>query len=259
MPLDHTDQLDALANELQSAERVLFITGAGISAESGLPTYRGVGGLYNDSDTEDGVPVEMALAGQMLRDDPALCWKYLLQVGRACAQATHNRAHELIVEMEAHFPHVCTLTQNIDGYHRVADTRILIEIHGSNRSLLCTHCGWRGPAPAYASGYYDTLPPKCDICGGILRPEVVLFGEMLPQQAIERLHIELSEPFDCVFTIGTTSVFPYIAQPVLINASAGRTTVEINPAHSEVSDLVRYRFQAGAVETLEALWSRLKK
>lgn len=250
--------LDLVAEHLRGAQRVLFITGAGISAESGLPTYRGVGGLYNDCDTEDGMPVETALGGEMLRTRPDICWKYLLQVAMACAGAGPNRSHHRIAELEQRLPHVCVLTQNIDGYHRDAGSRNLIEIHGNNRSLTCmAGCGYAGSALPYSPERYAHLPPRCPSCGGVLRPEVVLFGEMLPERAVAHLHQELAEAFDLTFLIGTTAVFPYIAQPVLLAARQGLPTVEINPGSTELSDLVRYRFPCRAGATLDGLCARL--
>lgn len=257
-PPDET-LLDAVAAEFASAQRILFITGAGVSAESGLPTYRGVGGLYNDSDTEDGVPVEMALAGQMLQAKPEVCWKYLLQVGSACARAKPNRAHELIAAFETHFPHVCVLTQNIDGYHRDAGSRNVIEIHGNNRMLFCMDgCGHRESALPYDAARYQDLPPRCPRCDGVLRPDVVLFGEMLPEDAVAHLYEELSQPFDITFAVGTTAVFPYIAQPILLAVQEGRFAVEINPSPTDLSDLVTHRFDSGAAATLEGLWKRCR-
>ncbi len=110
--------IDTLVSILRKARSILFITGAGISAESGIPTYRGIGGLYNVDTTEDGVSIEEALSASMLASNPALTWKYLAQIGRAVDGARHNRAHEVIAEMESRFHRVWTLTQNVDGFHR---------------------------------------------------------------------------------------------------------------------------------------------
>jgi NAD-dependent deacetylase len=101
------------------------------------------------------------------------------------------------------------------------------------------------------------LPPTCS-CGAPIRPEVVLFGEMLPAAAVGRMHRALAKSFDVVFTIGTTSVFPYIAEPVIDQARSGGFAVEINPGDSRVSRLVTHRIRSGAASALSALWDRLE-
>ena len=108
-----------VAQALAAAERILVITGAGLSADSGLPTYRGLGGLYNGH-TAEGLPIEAALSGPMLQRDPALCWKYLAELGKACLGAQANAGHHAIAELQRRKPGCWLLTQNIDGYHRAA-------------------------------------------------------------------------------------------------------------------------------------------
>jgi NAD-dependent deacetylase len=133
-------ELEWAARALKKARRVLVVTGAGISAESGLPTYRGVGGLYDDADTQDGIPIEVALSGQMLRTNPTLTWKYLGQIEAACRGAKHNAAHEILARWEARFESFTVLTQNVDGFHHAAGSRNVIAIHGDLHDLTCTAC-----------------------------------------------------------------------------------------------------------------------
>lgn len=247
--------LRAAASELCRARRVLVITGAGLSADSGLPTYRGVGGLYEDAGTEDGVSIEQALSGSMLRRRPELTWKYLLQIARACSGREPNAGHRALAEMAARFERFTVLTQNVDGLHARAGSRDLIEIHGNLRRLWCETCGYEEQDPAV-----PTLdgPPGCPCCAATLRPDVVLFGESLPPAAVERLEQVLDEGVDFVMSIGTSSGFPYIAGPVAMAARAGLPTLEINPARTEVSYLVRHRLEARAAEALPALWDLLQ-
>jgi NAD-dependent deacetylase len=241
---------------LRGSRSLLFITGAGISADSGLPTYRGVGGLYNAGATAEGLPIEDVLSGPMMRRRPELTWKYLGAIEQLARQATFNRAHQVIAEMEAHFPRVWTLTQNIDAFHRRAGSRNVLEIHGNLYDLFCTACGYRQTVADY-SGLQ--IPPRCPECPGLLRPDVVLFGEMLPAATLERLYAECQAGFDAVFSIGTTSVFPYIAEPVRMAADLGRPTIEINPAASAISDLVDVKLPLGAVAALDAIWRRYRE
>ena len=214
--------LQSVAAELHSARRLLFITGAGVSADSGLPTYRGVGGLYNHEATEDGMEIEDALSGDCLVTHPEITWKYLLQIRQNCQAVLPNAAHRAIAALERTHE-VVVLTQNIDGLH----------------------------APADASDC--SLPPRCACCGGVVRPGVVLFGESLPEAALMTLQEELDQGFDMVFVIGTTAVFPYIAAPVMQAVRLGIPTVEINPARTRLSSQVRYYVPLGAIEAFAVI------
>lgn len=245
--------IDAIVHVLLQSQSLLFITGAGISAESGIPTYRGIGGLYNVDSTEDGVAIEEALSASMLATNPALTWKYLAQIGLAVQGAKHNRAHELIAEMERHFPRVWTLTQNIDGFHRDAGCKNLIEAHGNMHSLSCTRCSYR---VAIEEFHGLDIPPKCPHCGALVRPDVVLFGELVNGPGIEYLQPELEKGFDVVFSIGTSSVFPYIQAPIYMARSSRKTTVEINPSETSISSLFDYRLTMPAGAALDEIWKR---
>lgn len=239
-----------IAGYVARARRILFITGAGISADSGLPTYRGIGGLYDDATTDDGIPIEVALSGTMLARRPEVCWKHIHQIERACRGARPNRAHEVIARIGRDVPGTWVLTQNVDGLHVDAGSANLVEIHGTVRKLICTGCRRRTSVTSYEG---MTIPPYCEACGALVRPEVVLFGEMLPTDAIGTLTRELAKGFDIVFSVGTTSIFPYIAEPVERARRLGVPTVEVNPGETEVSHLVTYRLRTGAKVAFEAL------
>lgn len=249
-------RIEQVVTLLKKAKSILFITGAGISADSGLPTYRGIGGLYNDKITEEGIPIEMALAGETLEKQPEITWKYLSQIEKNCRNARYNRGHEVISEMEKYFKRVWVLTQNIDGFHRAAGSKNVIDIHGDMHSLLCAKCGWRKTIKDFSQ---IQIPPKCPECKAIARPEVVFFGEMLPEEKLAILYRELKLGFDIYFSIGTTSVFPYIQQPIFYARSCGRHTVEINPADTEISDIVDIKLGMRAAEALDAIWARHRR
>jgi len=242
--------IEQLADMVRRAERALFITGAGISADSGLPTYRGVGGLYDDAATDEGVPIEVALSGPMFRAQPAVTWKYIHQIETACRGAGPNPAHDVIAALQTTMPGLWVLTQNVDGFHHRAGSPRVIPIHGDVHALSCTACGWQQRVPDYAT--LGPLP-RCPQCEAVVRPDVVLFGEMLPSAHVDALHQQSSLGFDLVVSIGTTSAFPYIAAPVLNAAAQGADTVEINPGRTEVSDFVRLKIAARARPTFEAL------
>jgi NAD-dependent deacetylase len=246
--------IEEIARRLAGCTSILFVTGAGISADSGLPTYRGIGGLYEEESTEDGIPIEAALSGAMFQRDPSLTWKYIHQIESACREAGPNRAHDAIAELEHRFGRVWTLTQNVDGLHHAAGSERVIDIHGDVHRLICTRCGHRWRVVNYAG---LDIPPSCPECASLVRPEVVLFGEMLPFDRVRILQTELSKGFDAVFSIGTTSVFPYIAEPVVDARRRGSMTVEINPGTSEVSHIVDFRLRMGAADFMGALVAAL--
>ncbi|WP_439861476.1 NAD-dependent deacylase [Pseudomonas sp. MBLB4136] len=249
-------QIERVALAIALAKRVLVITGAGLSADSGLPTYRGLGGLYNGH-TAEGLSIEAALSGPMLQRDPALCWKYLAELGRACLGARANAGHLAIAELQQLKPQCWLLTQNIDGYHRAAGSppERLIEIHGELAPLFCQSCG--AEDAELAEHLERPLPPRCRQCGGILRPPVVLFEEMLPEAAIASLYAELGKGFDLVLSVGTSASFPYIIEPVLRTREGGGLTVEINPGRTDLSDEVDVRLQGRALDVLPELLSHI--
>ncbi|MGH8433633.1 MAG: Sir2 family NAD-dependent protein deacetylase, partial [Pseudomonas sp.] len=194
----------------------------------------------------------------MLQRDPALCWKYLAQLGKACLGAKPNAGHYAIAELQRRKPGCWVLTQNIDGYHRAAGSPAerLIEIHGELAPLFCQSCG--AESAELAQHLERPLPPKCVQCGGILRPPVVLFEEMLPELAIDRLYAELRKGFDLVLAVGTTASFPYIVEPVVRTRQAGGFTAEINPAHSDLSGLVDVHLRGRALDVLPELLGHIR-
>ncbi len=157
--------------------------------------------------------------------------------------------------MESCFERVWTLTQNIDGLHRQAGAKNVLEIHGSLHDLICTGCQWQQTVTDY-SGL--SLPPRCPNCQAIVRPEVVLFGERLPDETVGRFYDQLVAGFDAIFSIGTTSVFPYIAGPIETARRCGSATIEINPTATRVSRLVDIRLCMRAAEAMEAIWTQYR-
>lgn len=245
-----------VASQLKSARRVLVITGAGISADSGLPTYRGIGGLYDQELTEDAMPIEDALSGDMLHRAPEVTWKYIGQIEAACRGARPNLAHETLVLLEAHCENLCVLTQNVDGFHRDAGSSDVIEMHGNIHELHCMGCDYALWVTDYAA--LENLPPRCPRCAHMLRPRVVLFGEMLPDAALARYYAVLDAGVDMVISIGTTAVFPYIAAPVMQAARSGVPTVEINPGRSEISAMVSHHITERAAVALPDIYAALR-
>jgi NAD-dependent deacetylase len=259
-------KLEAVSAELRRAKRVLFITGAGISADSGLPTYRGVGGLYNSGKTEEGYSIDQCLSASMFAVRPDITWKYMFQVGEAVIQCKPNPAHEIIARWEKEFAQqggkIVVLTQNIDGYHRLAGSENVLEIHGSLGALFCTKCSWKISLDLQTPAALERLKelcqdtvPKCPKCSAVIRPRIVLFEEMLPQEVLLQFEEEFDggKGFDMVFSVGTSAMFPYITAPVQMAIRCGKTTVEINPVSGELSHQVSYHLLMGAAEALTQL------
>jgi NAD-dependent deacetylase len=194
------------------------------------------------------------LSGPVFARRPEITWKYLAQIEHNCRGARPNAAHFAIAELQRRCPGSLVFTQNVDGLHRAAGSDGLIEIHGRLHQLRCTECGASREVGDF-SGL--SFPPACPRCGGLVRPDVVLFGEDLPLQPLLRLEHALEVGFDLVFSIGTTSVFPYIAAPVVWARRAGVPAVEINPGASEVAELVDFRLRMGAAAAFTEIMSRL--
>ena len=247
---DQPSALQHAISALRSARTVLAITGAGISKDAGLPTYRGTGGLYEGGKTADDIPIEVALSGHMLLKRPEVAWNHISQIEKACRGVEPSAGHRALKDLEQHCQ-LTVLTQNIDGLHHKAGSSDVIEIHGNVYRLRCDGCGYQTQLDDYRS--LETLPPPCPHCSGSLRPDVVLFGEMLPTKAIDRYYAALAGEPDVVLSIGTTSVFPYIAGPVEEARQRGGTAIEINPGKTEVSHACDIRLGVTAAETLPAI------
>ena len=238
----------ALLEALRRVRSVGVITGAGVSAESGVPTYRGRGGIYE----EDEGAIE-ALTGSPLRADPDRTWRAVGQLARKAAGARPNAAHFAIVEIERKVERFALLTQNVDGLHQLAGSRNVIDIHGSITRTLCLRCGAPGELSPEALRAIEAAP-RCAGCGGTLRPAAVLFGEYLPEEKVERLRREIHEdPPGLVLVVGTSGLFPYITEPVLVARRAGRLTVEVNPEPTVLSQVVDWFLQGTATALLPAI------
>lgn len=250
------DKIKQVAEILRHSRSIMFITGAGMSAESGLPTYRGLNGLYNNQLTEDGMTIEQALSGETLESNPAVTWKYLSAIEEKYRGAEPNRGHEIIKEIEEHFKRVWILTQNIEHFHQLSGSRNVITIHGDLYKLICTRCMKKTRINNY--GEID-IPPVCPECGAIVRPEVVFFGEALPYDQCQVLMQELRIGFDVYFSIGTSSLFPYIQEPIIEAKREGKPTIEINPGQTCLSNFVDIKIAECAAVALEKIWTEYKR
>ena len=218
--------LDKLLERFADATRVLVLTGAGVSAESGVPTFRGGG----NSAVWKGMPFDVISSAQMVeRDLPAV--REWFDYRRGLLEALQpNAAHIEIAAWGDLFPEFTLVTQNIDGLHQKAGSRDVIELHGSIWRARCRSCHAR-----YQILPHARPPDACSVCGDYLRPDVVLFGEMLPEHAFERA-AEAAANCELCFVIGTSGiVYPAAGLPQLARAS-GAFVCEVNPERTSLSD-----------------------
>ena len=251
-----TDPIQEAAQILANAQNILFITGAGLSADSGLAIFRGPGGLYENGCIE-GVPIGEALSGPYFRQDPSLLWRWFAPSGRNMSSGRPNRGHEVITLFEQHRERVWVLTQNVDGFHTAAGSKNVIEIHGNMHRLLCVSCSYTVTVEDY-SGL--EIPPKCPDCAGVVRPNIVLFGENLPVDATEARERELQQGFEVLMYVGTTALFPYIFDPILeARRQEEVRTIEINPTDTQFTRFFDVKIALGAAEALDAIWDILSE
>lgn len=219
-------------------QRVVFFTGAGISAESGVPTYRGAGGVWKEYDWK-----QYACAEAFDRD-PEKVWdfhNYRRKLISACAP---NRGHELIAAAEKTHPHVTVVTQNIDGLHQRAGTTKIDELHGSLWKVRCHQCGTK--REDFSSPVVNI---RCDCGRAYLRPDIVWFGDALKPAVIDSA-IEELEQCDLLISIGTSAVVYPAAEMPLIAKRAGALLIEINPEETPLSEIFDHHLRTAATEAL---------
>lgn len=248
MPVSE-DGLDQLAGRLRQARRITVMTGAGVSAASGVPTFRGAGGLWRTFRSED-----LATAGAFERD-PALVWEWYAWRREAIAGARPNAAHHVLARWTGRWPGCIVITQNVDDLHLHAGTARLVRLHGSLWELSC----WRGcGAPQWRNVDVPLaeLPPRCPSCRGLARPAVVWFGEALPLEAIDAA-VKACE-CDVFLSVGTSSIV-YPAAAFLERArSRGAYTVEINTESTPATGAVDLVLTGPADEILARVDQRLE-
>lgn len=244
------DLIDAVGTLLTQARSALFITGPGLSAESGLAHYRGLPGLLRKS-AQDGKLIESALSADMLTRKPKATWRYLLEMDRQVAAARPNRGHEVLVELEHALERTTIMTTNVDRLHQRAGSHNVIEMHGALHDLQCPRCEMSTRHETYAQ---LPVPPVCAICGTALRPDMPLFGESLPADPFTRLQAELDIGFDIVFSIGVSTMFPYLARPLLLAKQEGIPTVEISQLQTDMTEVVDFDFRGTPTKVLSLIW-----
>jgi NAD-dependent deacetylase len=236
-----------LAELIERRRPCVVLTGAGISTESGIPDFRSAGGIWGRYD-----PAEVAHIDAWRRD-PARIWEFYALRLRALGEAEPNDGHRALAELQQRGWIRAIVTQNVDGLHQRAGSREVVEVHGSLREAACLHCGARAPMEQAVV----SLPlPPCPECGEVLKPGVVMFGELLPAAAIERAQALAAEA-DLLLVVGSTlEVHPVAALPGETLAAGGKLAI-VNRGSTPWDPRAELTLDAGAGETLRALASAL--
>jgi NAD-dependent deacetylase len=225
---------------------VAVLTGAGVSAESGVPTFRGEGGLWRN------FRAEQLATPEAFRRDPALVWEWYDWRRGLIDSCAPNAAHETLAEMEAALPDLTLITQNVDGLHQAAGSRNVLELHGDIWRMRCTGCervseDRRVPLPE--------IPPRCPKCGALLRPDVVWFGESLPLEVLDAAWAA-SARCRLMLVVGTSAVVQPAASLPIVALRSGARLVEVNPAETPLSAHAHEILHGPAAEVLPEWWRK---
>jgi len=236
----------SLIDTLRESESIVFFTGAGISSESGIPTFRGKDGIWNKLK-----PEELANFNAFIRN-PEMVWEWYNHRKKIIHEAQPNAAHLTIAEMQNHFKNVTVVTQNIDNLHRRAGSNTVFELHGNIERNFCINCKkFYNEELDFSKGV-----PKCE-CGGLIRPDVVWFGEYLPEdQFLDGEKAAISS--DVFFVVGTSAIVYPAAGLVYTAKQSGATIVEVNIEETPLSSIANFSYFGKAGEILPGILEEYK-
>ena len=244
------DLIKRAAQDLSEANMATALTGAGISVESGIPPFRGKGGLWEKYD-----PMEVAHIDAFLQD-PTKVWNLLFKdMKEVLDKAKPNDSHKGLAKLEELGILKTIITQNVDGLHQMAGNTDVIEFHGNMAWQKCMDCHKR-----YETHDIDInqIPPRCS-CDGILRPEAVLFGEMIPQEALWRSR-QVSQDCDVMLVIGTSAIVQPAALMPIVAKDSGAKVIEINPERTLLTDDISdYLISGTAGDVMKRIIADLEK
>jgi len=233
--------LERARAQLRGASRIAVLTGAGVSAASGLATFRGAGGLWRSYRAED------LATPEAYAKDPVLVWEWYATRFHKAIAAEPNDAHRLLAALEARTPDFTLVTQNVDGLHARAGSRKVLELHGDLTRSRCERCGHLDPlTPNFP------IPPSCSHCGSRARPNVVWFGEALPERVLARA-VDAFLTAEVALVVGTSGVVEPAASLGRLAAQAGAFVTEVNPEPTPLSRVASLSLRQDAVPGLQAL------
>lgn len=239
-----SNRISEVRERLTQARRVTVLTGAGISADSGVPTFRGTDGLWRNFRAED------LATPEAFERDPRLVWEWYNWRRELIATKQPNQAHEALAILEGQVKDFWLITQNVDGLHRAAGSTKLSEIHGNIWKVRCTGCG----TIADNRDVPMRLLPSCSGCESLLRPHIVWFGESLAPEDINRIYAAL-EGCEVLLIVGTSGLVYPAASFAPIAKSAGAFVVEVNLDSTPNSNLVDISLQGRAKDLVPLLIS----
>jgi len=240
------DFSDKFSDALKNAKSVVVSTGAGVSAESGVPTFRGEDGLWKKFRAEELATFDAFQA------NPELVWEWYQYRRELINKIKPNPGHYAIAEMPKLFDEFHLITQNVDGLHRVAGSENVVEIHGNIKRNKCLDCG-----ELNYDEEFQRFPPMCE-CGGRLRPDVVWFGEMLPADAVD-IAFGVSRTCDLFFTVGTSGIVQPAASLPSLARQRGAFVVEINIEPTELTPVVDEHYQGKSGEIFPEIINKIKE
>ena len=234
----------------QDQGSMAVLTGAGISSESGVPTFRGEGGLWRTHRAED------LATPSAFRRDPKLVWQWYDWRRSLIAACQPNDAHRTLVEMERCLDDFVLITQNVDGLHRLAGSQRVIELHGNIWGQRCTR-DCRDPWVDHSLPL-SQIPPHCPACGALARPDIVWFGESLPAAALDAA-FDVAQRCDVMLVIGTSALVHPAASLPLLALQRSAHVIEINPQPTPLSDAVAQSLRQPAGVGLPRWWANWKQ
>jgi NAD-dependent deacetylase len=235
-------KFEAATERLHGASRVAVLTGAGISAESGIPTFRDAQtGLWAQYNPED------LASPQAYATDAKLVWEWYAWRYELCANASPNAAHEKLATLERRTPEFLLVTQNVDGLHARAGSERMVELHGNIMQARCESCHNK-----FKLEKDFKIPPYCPVCGTRARPNVVWFGEQLPRRELERAQLAF-QTCEVALVIGTSGMVEPAASLGRLAKNRGAYLIELNPLETPLSSFADASIRAGAVAGLELL------
>ncbi|MBI5419503.1 MAG: NAD-dependent deacylase [Deltaproteobacteria bacterium] len=234
--------LNAARRAVRDCRSMCVLTGAGVSAESGVPTFRGPGGMWKNRD-----PMSLATP-EAFEEDPKTVWEWYQWRRGLIRKCSPNAGHAAIARIEREKEDFLLVTQNVDGLHRLAGSKKMAEFHGNIWIVRCTGCG----REEEVRDDFPVLPPRCPSCEALLRPGVVWFGEQIPSAALSE-SLAMLERCDVLLIAGTSSVVQPSASFAYAVARRRGTVIEVNLEETPISDVARYSFRGRTGELLPAI------